>query len=521
MLAVATLALGPALATLPAAQAQAATGSLTVTTIGRNGAKVKADVQLYNTRSQAVKTVKSGVKTSLPTGTYIVTADIETPDSAPGVMGMTDTLAGRQITVASGTTLTFDARQGKQVKASLSGEAGSASDYQGQILAGVCAKDDTLEEALAINTPQGMYEIPNSSNALQFAWMATYLDQPAAGTGAEYYLSGQTTGMPASVSYAYSRAKLAHVSVMVRSGESVGGQTSFEFQPTPPGNLSCETDMWGPAYEEDAPGYAVDAYVSPGTWEARTDEFSGSDDVGGAFTGDHVYAGGRTYDETFQRAVFGPTEGLPYVEGRAVTYTPYNTIADAVGGTGESPSTYDTVTLSRDGRTLKTQKLTTGSEAYPTFSEHITATGWYVLKVVATRVRAANLSSTVSLDWHFYANPAHHQVEQGYITRLYPTGLDRHNAASPGTTTPVTVYLTRKDGYGEKYAAETAKSVAVYASFDSGKTWHAVSARRSGAHWLADVKEPSAAGAVALRTVVTDTKGVASTQTIYRAYTVS
>lgn len=60
----------------------------------------------------------------------------------------------------------------------------------------------------------------------------------------------------------------------------------------------------------------------------------------------------------------------------------------------------------------------------------------------------------------------------------------------------------------------------VLASFNDGASWHQVAISRNGGNWLAVVHDP-ASGYVALRSVVTDTRGDAATETIYRAYAIA
>ena len=79
ILAIAT-ALTPVVCTLSAAPAQASGSTLTVTTIGRNGAKIADSVvNLVNTRTYTAYQGKSGTRLTLPAGPYVVTTDIETP----------------------------------------------------------------------------------------------------------------------------------------------------------------------------------------------------------------------------------------------------------------------------------------------------------------------------------------------------------------------------------------------------------------------------------------------------------
>lgn len=524
ILAIAT-ALTPVVCTLSAAPAQASGSTLTVTTIGRNGAKIANNVvNLIDTRTSVTYQGKSGSRISLPAGSYVLTTDIETPDSSPAVMGMTDTLAARTVSVSGSTAVTLDARQGKQVTVSLDAMSGTgATGYSAFLDAAVCGSGTTFGQSQAYNRPGGLYEIPNSSSAVTFAWMQSWQnsDTVTGPNGTAYYLSGHTTGLPASPSAAFHRSGLAHVPITVRGGEATDSNTATMFQPEPPGQLTCATDLAGQSFQAEAP-YNVNAYVSPGTWIARTDQIGNTGETGGGFTRPRAYSAGQTVYQTFGRAVFGPTAGLPVVRNRAITYTPYNTIADATGGTDEFARTRDTVSLLKGGKVLKQATVTADGGSFGTFSQGITTAGWYTLRVAATRATPASLSTTVGLVWTFWANPARSQVSPGYLTELNPLGLNRFNSAAPNSTTQVDIGLRRMDvaGGDPAYAAETVRTVRVYASHDNGGTWSAVPVHASGSSWVADVPEPATSGLVALRTVVTDTAGDTSQQSVYRAYRV-
>jgi hypothetical protein len=62
--------------------------------------------------------------------------------------------------------------------------------------------------------------------------------------------------------------------------------------------------------------------------------------------------------------------------------------------------------------------------------------------------------------------------------------------------------------------------VRVLVSFNDGASWHQVAVSRHGGNWLAVVHDPGS-GFVALRSIVTDSHGDSTTQTIYRAYAIA
>ncbi|MEY9838369.1 hypothetical protein [Streptacidiphilus sp. EB103A] len=510
----ATAALLPVVYALSAVPAQAANGSLAVTTIGRNGARITSTVNILSMSTWAVSTVHSGQRASLAKGRYAVLTDIQTPDTSPAVMGMTDTLAAQEITVSGSDSLTLDARKGKQIKISLDATSGSAAkNYTGFVNGAVCAGPTTLGQVGAYNEPGGLYEIPNSSRDLSFAWLQSWQGD-SNGTG--YLLSSQSTGLPAVPSAGYRKSQLAQVNATARRSEQASGATSIELQPTP-AQLDCQTDLWGGGYQQDAP-FSRTFYVTPGVWTSRTDIFGSQGDIGGAFASPTDFLAGHSYSQIFGKAVWGPTSGIPYVSGRAVRFDSSGLINDATGGTDGSAGSRGTVTLTRNGKTVKSQSYSGGAA----FSAGINAAGWYNLVQSGARTTAGTLSSNVTVNWHFYANPATSQVLPGYTAQLSPAGLGGFNQATPKSTTDVAVYLSRTQGngwYGPGFAKETVKSLQMWSSGDNGKTWQTIQVSRSGNHFVAAVHNP-ASGAVALRTLVTDTQGNTSDQTIVRAYAI-
>jgi hypothetical protein len=83
-----------------------------------------------------------------------------------------------------------------------------------------------------------------------------------------------------------------------------------------------------------------------------------------------------------------------------------------------------------------------------------------------------------------------------------------------GTTVRFPVTVSRQDGPARVTALR------VEASFDDGRTWHAVRPDRAGSGWLATVHQPRS-GFATLRATATDSDGNTVTETITRAYRIA
>jgi hypothetical protein len=134
------------------------------------------------------------------------------------------------------------------------------------------------------------------------------------------------------------------------------------------------------------------------------------------------------------------------------------------------------------------------------------------------------LSPRATLHWHFHIQPvppASRTVNFPVtVTSYVPRGLSMANQARPGATTAVAFQIVRNGNDGERTHQYPFRSVRILASFDGGVSWQQLTITRHGTSGLATVRDP-ASGYVALRSVVTDTHGDSTTQTIYRAYAIA
>src|SRR5215475_491089 len=191
--------------------ASAATNSLTVTTLGRNGVAVSTSVNVtglsHGVATGSTYTVRSGKALALPAGTYAVLVDIWNPADS------TDTLAGAVVAVSGAKSVTLDARQGKALQVSLDTSPGAG--YRQSFDARICAGGMTSGSVAAYGAPGSFFVIPNSSTSLQFGYMSVW--ENSVNTDA-YAVSGETTGLPGALNKVFPRSSLATWNATVRRG---------------------------------------------------------------------------------------------------------------------------------------------------------------------------------------------------------------------------------------------------------------------------------------------------------------
>jgi hypothetical protein len=510
-------ALAPLVAS--AVSAQAASGSLTVTTLGRHGAKVSTTVTVVAVPSGQTYSVKSGKRISLPSGRYIAMTDIY--ESAKEGLG-TDTIGAQVVKVSGSTSATIDARKGKAVKVSLDTPADVTEPprISAQVCAGTVSNMPSAFGAGGWNNQGALYAIPNSSKLLQFGYLAQW-------SGNDTYVAVKnTTGIPAAPGGSFKRSNLATMRFSVRSATQMATQNDTALQAMPKVD-DCTTDLMAEVHGDNAP-YTATAHVTPGTWQPRDDIFADNGDhIGGGFPKVRTLKAGQTFTQFFGRAVWGPVHFLPTISQKSVTFVPEGLIGDPDVGVWGTDPTKETVVLSKGSTTVKKRTLTDWGGSDDTFSAGIHSAGRYRLTVDARRYRpgitfpAGMLSSRVTLDWSFKADPAKSVVAPVFLTRFLPVGLNTHNQAAPNSTTTVDVSASRGSQNPDvKLTKVTVKSVRVWSSADGGKTWKPLIVKHStGSTWQASVHNP-ASGAVALRSEVTDTAGNRSLETVYRAYAI-
>ncbi|WP_042369014.1 hypothetical protein [Streptacidiphilus neutrinimicus] len=510
---VAAAVVAPLTATALSSPASAAGSSLTVTTIGREGAKVAATGQLENLSTWQTFTFTSGRAVSLPAGRYAVVVDIWNQKD------QTDTLGARIVTVSGAASTVIDARAGHPLAVSLDHPpAGSWHRDDARL----CVADSPAT-AEAVNDAGKVYVIPTASSSLQFAydsqWSPQQMGPGGTAAGDVYAVSGMTTGVPAGPTYRYQRSTLANIAVQGRKGPNGSDTAMFMLQPQST-TTDCQTDLAGPTVYETTP-YSVTAHVNAANWGVRSDESAAAGDIG-SFESKRRVAAGGSYVQIFDRATWGPIGSQPSTWYGRLDFGP-QMFADP-STPGEEAAAKYSGSLYKGGTLVSAHSWTDMGPNPGSWEPHVGSAGWYTLNLTAQRYYpgytfpAGMLSTASTVSEHYYINPAANAYAPAYLTTFVPAGLNMRDQAAPSSSTDVALWLDHQGG--DQSIADhrgTVRSVQAWASSDGGVTWHAVQVRHVGGNWTAVVPDP-ASGAVSLRSTVTDTDGSSATTTVYRAY---
>ena len=492
------------LVAVPAGPASAATSSLSVTVIGRDGHIGSGDVTAIRLADGWHYGVRGGHTVRLPAGRYDVFTDVFTKGD------QSDTLSARRITVSGATKLTIDARHGHRVRATLSPAA--PNGYQHTFLMSLCDTGLILGSAGFYTVSDALYVVGSGLRGIEFAFASIWepIDKPGAAFLATARYRG---GVPSGVSRTFRQSALATIAIRARTGPQTGtvqlGLQGYSADECVEENLQLFATGRLPL--------AVSAHVSAGSWSVAED---GQDYLAGRA---RTYRSGHRYRLTLNRAAWGPGGDLPFTSAwdRRLQVNTARMFTDPE--LRASAGARITFTLSGAGRTILHK---TGAGEGTMLDPVLPGAGWYTLVASATRrpdhtLPAGMLSTRSSLRLHFYASPASGYQVRGYLTRFSPHGLDAANRATAGSHTTVHLLPQRgkpTDG-SVRQLPDSVHRVRAWASTDGGRTWHRLSVRHTASGWSAVVHNPQS-GYVSLRSTVTDTHGSASTTQVIRAYAV-
>ena len=485
-----------------AGPASAATSALSVTTLGRAGGAVATDLQVVNTKTGFNYEVTSGHAVHLPHGTYDVIADIFTPAD------QSDTIAARRVTLSGSRTVTLDARRGQALRARLSPAA--PAGYQQRVLMSVCATGEAIQ---AYSLSDVIYVVPSSSRAVELAYSSTWKPADDSAPGARYLAATvHRGGVPSGGTMTFRQSSLATLTVSAHRGPQSGTST-IQLDGRSATDDACASgtrQLWARASLPSS----FTAHVTAGAWSVSAD---GQDYLAGARR--NLQAGHR-YGVTVNAASWGPSGELPYTWSGKHIYLNTTTMFADPGLHEYSANASASYRLTRGGKTVYHRTGTAGVTVEPT----LTKRGWYTLSIWAHRhprhrLAGDALSTAAGVTMRFYVDPTKQQQMRGYLTGFRPAGLSARDQARPSTTTTVALELRRDRPREDEVQrqSDAVRKVAVQASVDGGRTWHAVAVRHAGSRWTAAVHNP-ASGYVSLRSTVKDTHGSATTTTVMRAY---
>ncbi|MDY7089757.1 MAG: hypothetical protein SYR96_32210 [Actinomycetota bacterium] len=517
----ARLGRGLALAVVPAmllgmgGAAVAATHTLTVTVINRNGAKVKAGLRLVDVKTSERFSATSGKAKKLRKGTYAVLTSVTT--------GNTVTLSGKAVKVSGSAKLTIDARQGKGVGMALNPAPLGLDRY---LSMRVCTRTSASEGWEASAGPgTKLYIVPFASKYLGFAALGWWTDH--SGESTSYAALHQTTGVPGGLGRTFTRGQLATFRVAARRGPAGSNYSGLAVQPQTSG---CGQDLYAGLGSTDRPA-VTNVLVTPGTWHVRADSSAATKsgetwNIGGYFAKRTVKAG-KSYNLNFFNSVWGPSSQLPVTIRGRIMFGLNEMFTDPAFPHDGSVEGGDkaVATLTYGGKKVA-GKQDKGWEPESTELYYtVKKAGWYTLTNTATRYYpeitypAGMLSTTSRVTFRFQSKPKASALAGVYSVHLVPTGLSMTNRAKPGSTTKVAIKMLRtvvdpdaKRGKDPKLSKLTAQM-----SPDSGKTWRTVPVQKVNGTWYATVKNPTTS-AVALKVRATVAGGAYTEVTVFRAY---
>jgi hypothetical protein len=490
-------------ALIPSASASASARTVTITVVGidRAGAQVAVQSSVVPLTGNAEPS--SGPTYTLVPGTYFIGAAVTT---MAGGNPASDTIVVRRIHVTASGTIRLDARGGKLVSVFLNGR-----DLGSPGISGGC-----IRGGYGVIYPESgaplVYLQPVRVADVGFDWAVSV---PGPGSSTYDLAGGTATGLPASPVYRVKSSQLSRTVIQAKAGAVPDTGAAWS-------TFSTESDGCGLPGAVGSGGLPLQAtvYRTPGEWRTEVDTQHGTGLIppcSMTWTS-HEYAAGHHYTDTFESAVHGPAQAVPFVAGNSLSFNPSYQFSDPKTQ-GYEYCQATTVSLSHGGHVLKTQRFTS---LVGLFTAKVAARGWYVLQVNARQtapgeaVPAGLLSPRTSLTWRFKVGPGPVPVA---VISFQPQGLNVRNQASPGSLTRIRAWSTQSQYVYPPGPASAARSFMVQVSYNNGTTWHVIRVNRLKGYWQFAVRNPRS-GYVTLRSTTVNAAGDSSVQTIYRAYQV-
>ncbi|WP_327122002.1 S8 family serine peptidase [Streptomyces sp. NBC_01341] len=433
----------------------------------------------------------------LPQGDYSVTGTMP----AERYRGH-DWFSAPKLRLRADTTLTFDAREAKEIDVALP-DAPTASFTTGAIA--VTTTTNGVERSLYLSL--GNWELGNRTQQVgppvPPGELTSYLNEQWNAPGAEYQIAHTRKGsFYTGHTQRVKRSDLAEL--IVRHGSSIEG-AMLRNETIPARGATTGYTYVSPARGETR------AYLQGGYSWRRTSQYASGGWIQNTLTTPfRHYTAGRTYHQDVNIGVFGPTarEGAGLVREGDVLTGRISPFSDGAGNTGSGrydPETAST-TLFRDG-----EKYAVADDVLDSVSFTLPP-GEADYRLVTTVGRSEELggervSSRISAEYTFTSSRTERAVALPARAVRFAPALAADSTAPGGTdlVVPVTV---------EGAAAGPGHSpLRVSVSYDGGATWAGSTVRRG----RVIVHNPPAGGSVSFRAEVRDRRGT-TTQTIIDAY---
>ncbi|MFC5956469.1 S8 family serine peptidase [Streptomyces pratens] len=447
----------------------------------------------------------------VPKGNYVLDSSVYA-GTDPEKFNGADWLSQPKLSVTKKTTVTLDARKAKPVKVTVPDAAAksqlASADYSLETKNSFYGFSWWLDSFKNFRTAHLGPQITDGSLTQQWATHWSKGSKAQYGTVA----GGKVKQLATGYTRAYKASELATVKVSMGAAASgkKGAISAMGFLPdsysgssvgipqTLPGTrtlyLSTKNGVkWGLDFEQQN---GVDAEG----WPIVEADYT----IGDAFT----FKAGKKYSKTVNTAVFGPRVTSDYGlfrEGNHI-YGVLPLFADGKGNLGFSRVTSATTSLYRNGTKV-------GSHGDPLFGEEAfkvpSADASYRLTTSVKRSAKVSAASTrIDASWTFRSKKTSDMKQLPASTARFQavTGLDSKVTAGKKVTFPVTVEGAAK--------GKNLKSLTVWVSYDSGKTWKKTTVTKG----KITVKNPAKKKAISFRAKITDKKGNTSTISIHNAY---
>ncbi|MFB6816486.1 S8 family serine peptidase [Streptomyces sp. NPDC056347] len=506
---------GQSVRTAAAVEREAESYDVTVKIIGRDGkAAPYANSDLYGLSGSALgvwlsnEADKGLVKMRVPKGGYTLNSAlyVDPDDLAKGA----DWISQPKLDVNKNLTVTFDARKAKPIGITLP-TTGTKS-----LLA---SPDLQFENA---NTSYGYGWLLDSfkglrtlhvgpsvtDGSLSAHWIGTWTK--GASTRYDIAVGGPVTKAPTGYNRKFTAGQLSRVDIT--AGASRKGKTG-EFAAT--GELPGSSGGWS-AWSLHKLPTKVTQYVSTADKVKWSLDFSqdGAPDSDGIPATDSMYTigsptaykAGKKYTKTVNTAVFGPGLG----RGAGI-FREGNEILPAVPLAADGSGNLGFQTYSSVKTVLYRNGVKYAQSKDPLEGEPITvpagAADYRLTSSVKLDPRASTVSSRIDASWTFRSKKVTEQALPVSTVRFTPTvTVDGKVTAGRTASVPVKVQGAA--------AGKNLKSLTVYVSYNSGKTWKKVTVK-SG---KISVKNPGKGKSLSYRANVTDKKGNKASVSIYDAY---
>ncbi|MGP2440467.1 S8 family peptidase [Streptomyces sp. JW3] len=509
---------GQTVRTAAAVQREVESYDLTLKVIGRDGkpsANYSADLSgvsgLAANEWYMPYEADGTVTVRVPKGGYILNSAVYVGTDPEKYQGA-DWLAQPRLSVTKDTTVTLDARTAKPVDITVPDKSAKPA------LASVDFYVDTANSSYGYGWFLDSYEgfrTRHLGPALTDGSLSQQFDGHWTKGGKEQYdtvAGGSVTQLATGYTRHYKASELA--TVKVGMGASASGKqgdiTAMGWLPATGGGSAAGVAQTLPGTR------TLHLSTTSGVrWDTSFTQYGGTDaegfpvaDAYYAMDAGRVYKAGKSYSTTVNTAVFAPRVtsdyGL-YRDGNSIGGL-IPLFADGKGHAGSSDFTSATTTLYRNGTKV-------GSNQDPLFGEEefTVPSGDAAYKLTTSVKRSSKVAaaaSRIDATWTFRSKKtsAFTQLPASSARFTATVTLDSKKTAGQKASIPVTVEGAAK--------GSNLKSLVVYTSYDTGKTWKKTTVTKG----KITVKNPAKGKGISFRAKITDKKGNTSMISLYNAY---